>query len=81
MTFFYWLFYFDQLKILDFNKSTRSEYEKRTDFKQDVVEVNGKDCCIPTIGYSFLKSNNELRGKDYKDSQILSEMKKGGGMP
>ena len=47
--------YFDQLKILDFNKSTRSEYKKRTDFKQDVVEVFGKNCCIPTIGYSFFK--------------------------
>ena len=72
--------YFDQLKSREFSKTTRSEYEKRTDFKQDVVEVSSKNCCIPTLGYSFLKCNNYLKGKYYKDSQNLSELQIDGGM-
>ena len=72
--------YFDHLKSLEFSKATRSEYEKQADFKQDVVEVFGKNCCIPIIGYSSLKCNNYLKGKYYKDSQNLSEMKLDGGM-
>ena len=44
-----------KLKTLEIKNVNRSEYGKITDYKQDIVEVIGKNCYIPTSGYCFKK--------------------------
>ena len=61
--------YIYKLNAPEFNKVKRSEYGKRTDFEQDIVQNIGINCFIPTSGYCFTKSNIYLTDKDSK--QIL----------
>ena len=49
----------------EFNKANRSQYDRGTDFKQDIVELLGNNCYNPTSGNCFLKSKNDLTGRVY----------------
>ena len=42
----------------------RSQYDRGTDCKQDIVEYTGNNCYIPTSSNCFLKCNIFLTGKD-----------------
>ena len=47
-----WLY---KLNTLEFKKVKRSQYGRRTDFKQDIVKYIGNNCYIQTIGNCFIK--------------------------
>ena len=47
-----WLY---KLNTPEFKKVNRSQYGRGTDFKQDIVEYIGNNCCIPTSGNCFIK--------------------------
>ena len=49
----------------EFDKLNRSQYDKGTDFRQDIVEYIGNNCYIPLSGNCFTKCINHLTGKDY----------------
>ena len=49
-----------------FNVANRSEYGNGNDFKHQIIEYPGKKCYIPSKDYCFIKCNNFLTGKDYK---------------
>ena len=57
-----WLY---KLNAPEFKKVKRSQYARGTDFKQDIVDYIGNNCCIPTSGYCFIKCDNYLTKKDY----------------
>ena len=54
------------LKKPDFKNVNRSEHGKGSDNKQDVVEVIGNNCYIPTSGFCSVKCNKHLTGKDFR---------------
>ena len=54
-----------KLNTLEFNKVSRSQYGRGTDFKQDIVEHRGSNCYILTSGNSFTKCVKYVTGKDY----------------
>ena len=66
--------YIFKLKKYEKKKFNRSEYGKKTDFKQDVFEVIGKNCYNPTNRYCFIKFDKYLTCKDYK--QIILDLSK-----
>ena len=53
------------IKTPEFNKVKRSDYGKGMDFRQDIIEVIGYNCYIPTSGICFRKCIDYLTGKDY----------------
>ena len=61
-TFFTGWFY--KINTPEFNKVSKSQYCRSTDFEQDNVEYIGKNCYIPTSGKCFLKCNIYETGKD-----------------
>ena len=56
-----WLF---KLNTPEFNEVRRSQYDRGTDFKQDIVEYKGNNFYIPTGGNCFIKSIKYLTGID-----------------
>ena len=56
--------YIYNLNTPELDKVNRSEYGKATNFKQDIVEVIGDNCYIPTSGYCFIIWINYLTGTD-----------------
>ena len=47
-----WLY---KLNTPEFKKVNRSQYGRATDFKQDIVDLIGNNCYIPTSGKCFIK--------------------------
>ena len=43
-----------KLNTVEINKINRSKYRTGTDFEEDIVEVNGKNCQNHTSGYCFI---------------------------
>ena len=44
-----------KLNTPEFKKVNRSQFARGTDFKQNIVEYIGNNCCIPTSGNCFIK--------------------------
>ena len=59
-----WLY---KLNTPEFKKVNMSQYGRGTDFKQDIVEYIGNNCCIPTSGNCFIKCINYSTKKDYTE--------------
>ena len=55
----------NKLRTPQFIMANRSQDGGGTDFKQDIVEIAGNDCYIPTSGNFFIKSFNQLTGEDF----------------
>ena len=56
-----------------FHLINRSEYGKGTDFKKDVLEVNGSNCYVPSGQYCFIKCINYLTGENYETIRIYKK--------
>ena len=54
----------DKLGTLEFKKVNRFQYDRGTDFKQDVDEYIGNNCYIPTSGSCFIKCIKYFTRKD-----------------
>ena len=52
------------------NNVKRSQYGNGCDFKHEIIEDRGNNCCIPTKGYCFIKCINFLTGGDYKQQNL-----------
>ena len=52
------------------NLVNRSQFGNECDFKQQIFEFPGNICYIPTKSYCFIKCNNFLTGKDYKQQYL-----------
>ena len=46
----------------EFHKVNRSQYDRGTDFKQEIIEYIGNNCYIPTSGNCFIKCIEHLTG-------------------
>ena len=57
--------WFYKLNTPEFNKVNRSQYGRGTDYKQDIVEFIGNNCCTPASGNCFIKCNKYFTKKDY----------------
>ena len=53
-----------------FNMINKSNFGKRVDFKQKIIEDKGNNCYMPSEGYRFIKSINYLTGLDYMESLL-----------
>ena len=53
-----------------FTKVNGSQYGNGCDFKYEIIEYRGNNCCIPTKGYCFVKCVNFLTGEDYKQQYL-----------
>ena len=64
----------------EFKKVFKFQYDRGTDFKQDLGEYVGNNCCIPTSGSCFRKCINYLTGNDYtkKIRNFFRDEKDGG---
>ena len=56
--------YIFKLNTPDFNKLNRSKDGKRTDFKQNFLEIIGEKIYVPTNGYCLIKYIEYLTAKD-----------------
>ena len=54
-----------------FIKVNRSEYGKDTEFDNDIAELTGNKCYIPTSGNGFKKCNKYLTGRDYTGEFLI----------
>ena len=59
-----------EIKTPHFKKVNRSQYGNGCDFKHEIFEYRGNNCFIPTKGYCFVKCNNFLTGKVYKQQHL-----------
>ena len=57
-----WLY---KLNTLDFEKVNKSQYDRGTDLKQDIVEYIGINCYIPTSGNYFIKCRSYFTKNDH----------------
>ena len=62
-----WLY---KLNTPEFQKVNRSQYDRGTDFKQDIVEYIGNNCYIPTSGNCFIKSIKYFTKKEYTEESL-----------
>ena len=61
--------YIYKINTPQFKLVNRSQYGKGCDFKHEIIEYRGNNCYIPTKG-RFIKCNNYLTGKDYKQQYL-----------
>ena len=59
--------YFYKLDTSQFNKVNRFQYGNGFDLEHENIEYRGNNCFIPTKCYCFVKCNNYLTGRDYKE--------------
>ena len=59
-----------KLNTPEFNKVNRSQYDRGTDFKQDIVEYISNNCFIPTSGNCFIKCNKFFTKRDYTQESL-----------
>ena len=64
--------YIYKINTPQFNKVNRSQYGNgcRCSFDKIIIEYRGNNCFIPTKGYCFVKCNNYLTGRDYKEQYL-----------
>ena len=50
----------------------RSKHGNACDFRHGIIDCIGNNCLIPSKGYCFIKSINNLTGRDYKEAYLES---------